>query len=214
MASPHPFRLARAILFALIFAVNAATALRNFAAEVPNEYELKSVMILNLARFVEWPSNAFANSDSPMVIGVLGHNPFGDNLEKAVKGEIVNGHPFVVEYYDSLRSIKTCHILYICLSEKSNVASILSKIKGQPTLSVSELEGFSNLPGGMVRFYTNDQKKIRLRLNLDSARSEGLRVSSKLIQVAEIDHASLSLPPRAQISGSGLSDVLLLSLAR
>ena len=50
----------------------------------------------------------------------------------------------------------------------------------------------------MLLIYENDQKKIRLRLNLESARSAGLNVSSKLIQVAELERTSFLAPPRPQ----------------
>jgi hypothetical protein len=164
------------------------------AAEGPTEYELKAVMLFNLARFVDWPAKAFASTNSPIVIGVLGRNPFGNTLDQAVQGETVNGRHLVVEYYDSLEALKPCQILFICSSEKSSLGPILSKLKGQSVLSVSEIEGFTKIPGGMIRFYTNEQRKIRLRLNLDSTRSEGLGVSSKLIQVAELDKVSLLWP--------------------
>lgn len=164
------------------------------AADLPNEYELKAVMLFNLARFVQWPANAFADAQSPVVIGILGRNPFGDKLEQAVQGEKVNGRPIVIEYCGSIADLKPCHIVFICANEKPRLLQILAKLRGQPTLSVSEIEGFSRLPGGMVRFYTNDQKKIRLRLNLESARAEGLTISSKLIQVAELERTSSRAP--------------------
>jgi hypothetical protein len=46
----------------------------------------------------------------------------------------------------------------------------------------------------MILIYESNQKKIRLRLNLESARSAGLNVSSKLIQVAELEKTSLPGP--------------------
>jgi len=194
-------RLLRAAIFTLVMALGFLAAPSLLAEEVPNEYELKPVMLFNLARFVEWPAKAFAETNSPIVIGVLGHNPFGDALERAVRGEKVNGRSLVIEHYDNVRALDACHVLFICSSEKPKLAQVLSKLKGQPILTVSEIDGFSKLPGGMVRFYVNDQKKIRLRLNLQSARTEGLGVSSKLIQVAELDAASLLWPPVLRMGG-------------
>lgn len=183
----------------IAFACIAATETR--ADDDPNEYELKAVMLFNLARFVEWPQSAFAASNAPIVIGVLGRNPFGDALEKAVKGETVSGRKITVEHYDSVKDLQPSHILFVCSSEKSRVNAILAKLKGTSTLSVSEIDGFSKMRGGMVLFYTSNQKKIRLRLNLESARAEGLIISSKLIQVAELDKTSL-LWPRPPLWGA------------
>jgi hypothetical protein len=162
-------------------------------------------MVFNLTRFVEWPANAFADAKSPIVISVLGRNPFADALERAVQGEKVNGRPIVIEYCDSVADLTRCHIVFICANERSRLSTILAKLKGQPILSVSEIDGFSRLPGGMVRFYTNDQKKIRLRLNLESARAEGLTISSKLIQVAELDKTSSLWRALPQIGGAEMA---------
>jgi hypothetical protein len=205
MGLQFQFRLFRALMVTFVLAPIFLRAPRLLADEAPNEYELKAVMLFNLARFVEWPATAFASSNSPIVIGILGRNPFGNILEKAVQGETVNGRHLVIQYFEGVRDLKTCHILFICSNEKSRVSLILSKLKGQPILSVSEIEGFSRLPGGMVRFYTNDQNKIRLRLNLQAAHSEGLGVSSKLIQVAELDGTSVLWPHLLALPGLELA---------
>src|SRR2546430_10467223 len=40
-----------------------------------SEYLIKAGFIYNFAKFVEWPSAAFAQPDSPIVIGILGTDP-------------------------------------------------------------------------------------------------------------------------------------------
>jgi hypothetical protein len=189
-----PSRFLRAAILAVVIALECTAAPGLRAEEIPNEYEIKAVMLFNLARFVEWPAKAFAETNSPIIIGILGRNPFGEALPRAVQGETVNGRRLVIEHSDSLRPLENCHILFISSSEKSKLPQILSKLEGKPVLTVSELDGFSKQRGGMVRFYVNEQKKIRLKLNLQSARTEGLGVSSKLIQVAELDTTSLLRP--------------------
>src|SRR6266700_2363788 len=60
------------------------------AQEMPvSEYQVKAVWLLNFARFVEWPATAFTNARSPVVVGVLGKDPFGRDLEKALEGKMV-----------------------------------------------------------------------------------------------------------------------------
>jgi hypothetical protein len=194
MALLIKLRPGRAFIIALLLALDFLVAPARLLAQGSTEYELKAVMLFNLARFVEWPAKAFAETNSPIIIGVLGRNPFGDTLVEAVRGENVNGRPIVVEHYDNLQSLKPCHILFISSSERSRLDSILAKLKGRPTLSVSEIDGFTKIPGGMIRFYTNDQKKIRLRLNLESTHAEGLDVSSQLIRVADLDKVSSLWP--------------------
>src|SRR5271163_1246273 len=50
---------------------------------VSHEYPLKAVFLLNFAQFTDWPTNAFDQPDSPLVIGVWGNDPFGAVLDDA-----------------------------------------------------------------------------------------------------------------------------------
>jgi hypothetical protein len=49
---------------------------------------------------------------------------------------------------------------------------------------VGETDGFARR-GGMVRFLT-DKGKIKLRINLDTARAANLTISSKLLRASDV----------------------------
>src|SRR5207245_8335479 len=58
-----------------------------------SEYLIKAGFIFNFAKFVEWPATAFAQPDSPIVIGILGTDPItiGESgWAKAVAGHSTN----------------------------------------------------------------------------------------------------------------------------
>jgi hypothetical protein len=148
------------------------------------EYRVKAVFLFNFAQFVDWPAAAFPDSQAPVVIGVLGDDPFGALLEETVRGETLAGRPFEVRRYHRADEIKTCHILFISQSEADRLEEILAGLKRRPILTVGDGEGFS-LQGGMVRFVT-DKNRVRLRINLDAAQAADLTISSKLLRSAEI----------------------------
>lgn len=152
--------------------------------EVSKEYQIKAAFLFNFCRFVEWPETAFQNTNDPMVIGVLGTDPFGEALDEIVKGESVNGHPVTVARYRSLNELGHCHILFIGKNEESHLAQIFRTMAGSPTLTVSEINNFAR-DGGIVRLYTGSENKVRLRINVDNARAAGLKISSKLLTVSE-----------------------------
>jgi hypothetical protein len=151
---------------------------------VSHEYPLKSVFLLNFAQFTGWPTNVFEQADSPLVIDVLGTDPFGPLLDDAVRGETVNGRKFVVERHQHVEDIKTCHILFISQSEAPRLGKIIAALKNRSILTVSDIEGSAH-HGVCVRFITEDNK-IRLRINLDSLKKAGLTMSSQLLRLAEI----------------------------
>src|SRR5438552_12782691 len=104
------FSFLRACAFLLLFCPGALTA----PAEQPppSEYQVKAAFLFNFAKFVEWPPQAFPEPASPFTIGVIGDNPFGDDLERTLKDKAVNGRPFVSKQVKGLAELKTCHILF------------------------------------------------------------------------------------------------------
>jgi hypothetical protein len=148
------------------------------------EYEVKAVFLFNFTQFVEWPADAFANSTSPLVIGVLGEDPFGAVLDEAVRGEKVNGRSLVVQRYRSAAEINNCQLLFLSSSESPRVTQTLESLKGHSILTVSDIDGFAG-KGGIIRMATLN-RKIHLRINLDAAQAARLTLSSKLLRPAEI----------------------------
>jgi hypothetical protein len=156
------------------------------AAQTPpsREYELKAVFLFNFSQFVEWPPASFSTGQAPFVIGILGKNPFGTYLEEIVSGERANGHTVTIQYYNDVKDIGACHILFINITGTKNTQRIVESLKGRNTLTVSDASDFSE-QGGMVRFFTRDNK-IKFEINPDASKAAGLVISSKLLRLAEI----------------------------
>jgi hypothetical protein len=156
----------------------------SYSAEPSREYQIKAVFLYNFAQFTDWPTNAFENKNSPLVICTLGTNPFGDYLQETVRNEIIRGRSLQVEHHQKVEEIKSCHILYVGESEADHLEHILRVLKGKPVLIVSDIDD-SAARGVMIRF-TKKANKIRLRINLEEVRAANLNVSSKLLQAAEL----------------------------
>lgn len=148
------------------------------------EYQIKAVFLYNFAHFVEWPAPALADPSDPLVIGVLGQDPFGPLLDEAVAGEKIDQHPLIVRRFRRVDEIDRCHVLFVSSSENDRLAQTFAQLKGRSILVVGESEGFAKR-GGMIRFVT-EKNKVRLRVNLEAARAAGLVISSKLLRPAEI----------------------------
>jgi hypothetical protein len=176
-----PFRGLWRWLLAVALALAAGTAR---AQPVPQEYQLKAVFLFNFAQFVEWPATAFADPQAPLVIGVLGEDPFGSVLDAVVRNETVHGRPLIVQRHRRVEDVLQCHILFISHSESPRLEAVVTALRGHSILTVSDTTGFA-LRGVMIRFMT-EKNRIRLRINLDATKDAGLVVSSKLLRPAEI----------------------------
>jgi hypothetical protein len=145
--------------------------------------EVKSVFLLNFVQFVEWPSSAVDAADSPIVIGVLGDDPFGNLLDDVVRGEVVKGRQVTVARFRRVEDIKTCHVLFVSPSQEAIYEHVLTVLNKRPTLTVGETATFTSR--GMVRFLT-ERNRIRLEVNPALAKSAGLTISSNLLRAARL----------------------------
>ncbi|MGV3771346.1 MAG: YfiR family protein [Verrucomicrobiales bacterium] len=148
------------------------------------EYALKAAFLFHFTQFVEWPAEAFAETNSPFVIGIIGADPFGNLLHDIVQNEKVKGRSIVVRRLKSSADSSECHILYLAPSEAANMDKLIKGVAGKPVLTVSDIETFARR-GGMIRFIT-ENNKIRFRINNAAAQKAGLTISSKLLRLAEL----------------------------
>jgi YfiR/HmsC-like len=147
------------------------------------EYQLKAVFLFNFAQFVEWPTSAFPGKQTPLVIGVLGADPFGGYLDETVRGERVNNRSFLIERYRRVDEIGTCHVLFISQSEIGRIPQIVATLKDRNILTVADVEGVTRR--GVIIGFVTEQNKIRLRVNLAAAKAANLTISSKLLRLAD-----------------------------
>lgn len=152
-------------------------------ASAPSEYALKAAFLYHFAQFVEWPTNKFQDARSPIVIGVLGENPFGGELEKTLAGKSINNRPITVkEVQSAAEATNTCYLLFISASEKKRFPEILAVLHGASVMTVGDTEGFTDA-GGIINFF-REGAKIRFEINDAAAKSAGLKISPKLLGLA------------------------------
>jgi hypothetical protein len=181
MELPQPeIAMKRRLISGLIMTIAMASGGR---AQAVDEYQVKAAFLFNFAKFVEWPPHSFASPSDPITICVLGPNPFGHTLEDVVRGKSVDGHVFGVRQIAKMNQAAGCQILFVAGARKQLVE--------QPppgVLIVGESEKFAQ-SGGIIGFRL-EGGKVRLEINVEAAEQRKLRISSKLLSLAEIVHTA------------------------
>ena len=154
------------------------------AAETSREYLIKAAFLYNFAKFTEWPAGSFPDSAAPLDVCVFGEDPFGGALE-SIAGKTIRGRRVAVHRVASIEAGAACHLLFISASEATRLAGILESLRGRPVLTIAEMPGFAR-SGGIINLKTNADDKVRFEINNGIARRVGLRLSSKLLNLAEI----------------------------
>jgi hypothetical protein len=151
------------------------------AADAALEYQVKAAFLLNFTKFIEWPAAAFVAPDSPIAICILGDDPFGSALDQIAAGEIVNGRKVVTQRIKHASPPKTCAVLFVSRSEK-DVSKLLPGL-GPGVLTVGEGDSFLR-DGGMIAFVV-ENRRVRFEINQTAAENAGIKVSSRLLNVAK-----------------------------
>jgi len=176
-------RSPRRVLWVLGVVVPFLTLMR---AQSPDagEYQVKAAFLFNFAKFVEWPPGSFSDASAPLRICVLGQDPFGQELRDITAKKTANGRKIQVEQVLALQLARTCHILFIASSEKAHLKQILENLRGADLLTVGDTKGFVQR-GGVINFVLEDNR-VLFEVNHQAAQQAGLKISSKLLNVAKL----------------------------
>lgn len=152
------------------------------AQEAPTEYQVKAAYLLNFLKFVEWPGDPNADVHEHWVIGVIGENPFGDELAQIVRGKSIQGHELEIREFRPGEDPRGCRVLFISASEKKRLPSTLNSLHGSSVLTVGDMEHFIE-SGGMIQFVM-EEKRVRFAIDISASSRARLKVSSKLLSLA------------------------------
>jgi hypothetical protein len=148
------------------------------------EYQVKAAYLFNFLKFVEYPGESFADPLAPIVIGVVGEDPFGSALPQVVIGKTVQGRDLVIHVYRAGEDLRGAHILFISASERKRLPMIFSGLHGSSVLTVGDTPGFLEA-GGMIQFM-NENGRVRFAIDVDATSRARLKLSSKLLSLARV----------------------------
>jgi len=150
--------------------------------KVNKEYQLKAAYMLNFARFIYWPEEAFKVSSGKFNICVYGESPFGESLDKLSTKKIKNKN-INLKYTNFPEELNECHIVYVSISKESIYEEEFQAMPRMYMLTVSDIKDFS-VKGGMIEFIRLE-KRIKFNINVNKSHEAGIKYRSQLLEVAE-----------------------------
>ena len=145
------------------------------------EYEVKAAFVYNFLKFIEWPDKAFAESPSTINLCIVGEDSF-DNAMRIFEGDKVSNKTIEIKRPKSLQDIKICRVIFISKSEKERLPQILKATRGLNILTIGDTDTFEQQ--GVIINFSIVENKIRFEIDVNAARRAGIRISSKLLNLA------------------------------
>jgi hypothetical protein len=146
------------------------------------EHQVKAVFLLRFAQFTEWPTH---DDGAPLVVAVVGEDPFGPYLDSVADELSIDGRAVEVRRFATVHDIRDSEplaLVFISRSSAKDLSTVLALLKRRPVLTVSDVEGFVGR-GGIIELVT-ERNRVSFRIDRQAARASGLRLSSKLLRAA------------------------------
>ena len=140
-----------------------------------HEYQVKAAYLYNLTKFVVWPEFDHETFD----ICLLGTDPFGRYIQ-SIEQKKVAGRPIRLIRLMQFDASKQCRILFI---GGSAYHQFDQADYPEGMLTISDRENFID-QGGMLALVVSEQK-VRVKINQDALKQKKLKVSAKLLEVAD-----------------------------
>jgi hypothetical protein len=148
------------------------------------EYQVKAMMIIRLAEYTGWPDGLFENDgNGPVIIGILGRNPFGMYLELVTAQSTIKGRNIKVIYLeDSMARLDDCHILFLTRDFAGYLDAFLEVVQGKNILTFGDTEGFAER--GVMFNLVVRRGKVGFEINRNATRNAGYVLDSRLLSLA------------------------------
>jgi hypothetical protein len=178
----------RAAVWLLVLVVGGSRAVAHGQEQgsvVNREYAIKAAFLYHFSTYIQWPREAEDAADRPFVIGVYRENPFGSSLARIAEKKTVDGRPIDIRRITSLKEARQCQILFVpSFVTPASQDAVLRATRNSHVLVVGETNNFVQ-QGGDAQFFL-EGNRVRFAFSATTAKREDLKVSSKLLALAEI----------------------------
>jgi len=165
-----------------------------------SEYQVKAAFLYNFIKFADWPGEDTADSNEPIIIGIVGKNPFGDAF-KPIENKRIKERQVIVKQFKGLgeqeksgekdkdeidkqiEAIRKCQLLFICSSERARFKETVNLVKDYSVLTVGDTQGFLD-SGGIIKFVMKENK-VRFEISITAANRAKIKVRSQLLRLAK-----------------------------
>ena len=150
-------------------------------------YQHKALYLYQFAKYTEWPKEILGDGNEPFVLGILGKDPFGRNID-IIQGKPIKGRKLTVKYFTRVQEVAGCHLLFISSSEAEQLPQILKALEKSSILTIAEVEGFVQ-QSGMINLVAEQKstssQTVSFEINRAAAEKANLKLDTQLLKLAK-----------------------------
>jgi hypothetical protein len=148
------------------------------------ETEFKAGLLVKFTQYTTWPATVFASSNAPIVIGVLGTDTLGKDLDREADG-IAGKRRVEVRRVTTPEEAGQCHAVFISKAESRNEDDWLRALRDKPILTVGE-SGQTIENGAVIRLLPRGKGGRLFEVSRSAMERAGLKISADMLRYADI----------------------------
>jgi hypothetical protein len=155
---------------------------------IDHEYEYKAAYLYHFAGLCTWPRD---EENGPIVVGVLGPNRFGRQLQRIEKQSENLPRRIETRVFRDISELEACHILFVSGKQggaqaEQRLTPVLERTGNQATLVFTEVENRDFAKQGVaVNFYI-ENNRLKLLINLQAAKTAGVKIPERLQKLQSV----------------------------
>ena len=164
------------VIISLLYVSLPATA-----DDVSREYMIKAAFIYNFTKFVMWPQQDSYSDAESFNVCILGDGRL-TAAASTIQGKLVQGKVLQIKTITNAEENGECEIIFLAISNTERLQQTLESLKGTSVLSVGDSSNFVD-NGGIIGLFV-ENNKIRFDINQLVADDSGLKINSRLLELA------------------------------
>ncbi len=154
------------------------------SAEEIEEYTVKAELLFSFLKYSKFPEGTFAHKKSPIVVLVIGDDPFGPLLKAAFAKKQLNGRSIQIRRLKRIPRRTYAHLVFAHGIDEKGQSKLINELCGRPCLLVADTPGFAEA-GGFINLYS-DEGKVRFEINASCMKTTGVQLKADFLKLARI----------------------------
>jgi hypothetical protein len=149
----------------------------------PSADEVKAVYVHKFPGYVDWPPRLFADAAAPFVLGVVGAEAVHAELLRLAVSRPVQGRSVVVRRVSDPDSCADLHLVFVGRDAAPALEPWLAACRGLPVVTVTDAA--NGVERGAMLAFVEVEQRVRFEASPSAAERAGVKLSSRLLAVAE-----------------------------
>ncbi|MGE4063034.1 MAG: YfiR family protein [Rhodospirillaceae bacterium] len=176
------YNLRPAAYLGVVAAIIASSLAAAATPDASVEYAVKAAYLYKFGEFVEWPQSAFGSQNSPATLCIVGDDPFGATLDKAVAGQRIANRSIEIKRLKTATAGSGCQVMYVAGKDAESLGKAIGTVRGESVLTITD-GAAGVVPPGIINFVITNNR-VRFEIDDGAAAANGLTISSKLLALA------------------------------